>query len=150
MAAYRRVYDSRTCRLTAKNRDQLRKPTLGSRVWAAFTLLLVCILQPFLIDGFKFDLRIYVVVTACDPLRIFVFNEGLARFATAQYVPPTSANVVRQPHLLTLLLPNQSQRSSFAVIGYAEAGRRRSAMTCRLLKRRIPKSRYAKPAPIKR
>jgi len=99
MAAYRLVYDSRTCRLTAKNRDQLRKPTLGSRVWAAFTLLLVCILQPFLIDGFKFDLRIYVVVTACDPLRIFVFNEGLARFATAQYVPPTSANVVRQPHL---------------------------------------------------
>jgi len=150
MAAYRRVYDSRTCRLTAKNRDQLRKPTLDSRVWAAFTLLLVCILQPFLIDGFKFDLRIYVVVTACDPLRIFVFNEGLARFATAQYVPPTSANVVRQPHLLTLLLPNQSQRSSFAVIGYAEAGRRRSAITCRLLKRRIPKSRYAKPAPIKR
>ena len=150
MAAYRRVYDSRTCRLTAKNRDQLRKPTLGSRVWAAFTLLLVCILQPFLIDGFKFDLRIYVVVTACDPLRIFVFNEGLARFATAQYVPPTCANVVRQPHLLTLLLPNQSQRSSFAVIGYAEAGRRRSPMTCLLLKRRMPKSRYAKPAPIKR
>ena len=28
-----------TCRLTDKNRDQLRNPTLGSRVWAAFTLL---------------------------------------------------------------------------------------------------------------
>jgi len=26
-----------TCRLTAKNRDQLRKPTLGNRVWATFT-----------------------------------------------------------------------------------------------------------------
>ena len=26
-----------TCRLTAKNRDQLRKPTLGNRAWAAFT-----------------------------------------------------------------------------------------------------------------
>ena len=25
-----------TCRLTAKNRDQLRNPTLGNRVWAAF------------------------------------------------------------------------------------------------------------------
>jgi len=23
-----------TCRLTAKNRDQLRNPTLGNRVWA--------------------------------------------------------------------------------------------------------------------
>ena len=27
-----------TCRLTAKNRDQLRNPTLGNRVWATFTL----------------------------------------------------------------------------------------------------------------
>jgi len=27
-----------TCRLIAKNRDQLRNPTLGSRVWATFTL----------------------------------------------------------------------------------------------------------------
>jgi len=26
-----------TCRLTAKNRDQLRNPTLSNRVWATFT-----------------------------------------------------------------------------------------------------------------
>jgi len=26
-----------TCRLTAKNRDLLRNPTLGNRVWATFT-----------------------------------------------------------------------------------------------------------------
>ena len=26
-----------TCRLTAKDRDQLRNPTLGNRVWATFT-----------------------------------------------------------------------------------------------------------------
>ena len=25
-----------TCRLTTKNRDQLRNPTLGNRVWATF------------------------------------------------------------------------------------------------------------------
>jgi len=31
-----------TCRLTAKNRDQLRNPTLGNRVWATFlTVFLV-------------------------------------------------------------------------------------------------------------
>ena len=40
MAAYRRVYDSVTCRLTAKNRDQLRNPTLGNRVWARFTFFI--------------------------------------------------------------------------------------------------------------
>jgi len=28
-----------TCRLTAKNRDQLRNSTLGNRVWATFTFL---------------------------------------------------------------------------------------------------------------
>ena len=30
-----------TCRLTAKNRDQLRNPTLGNRVWATFAFLLL-------------------------------------------------------------------------------------------------------------
>jgi len=29
-----------TCRLTAKNRDQLRNPTLGNRVWATFTVFI--------------------------------------------------------------------------------------------------------------
>jgi len=38
MAAYHRVYDMThvTCRLTAKNCDQLRNPTLGSRVLDTF------------------------------------------------------------------------------------------------------------------
>jgi len=30
-----------TCGLTAKNRDQLRNPTLGNRLWATFTFFLV-------------------------------------------------------------------------------------------------------------
>uniref|UniRef100_A0A672U2H8 Uncharacterized protein n=1 Tax=Strigops habroptila TaxID=2489341 RepID=A0A672U2H8_STRHB len=46
--------------------------------------------QPFLIDGFKFDMRIYVLVTSCDPLRIFAYNEGLVRFATMRYIDPSS------------------------------------------------------------
>jgi len=35
--------------------------------------------------------------------------------------------------ITSLFLPSQSQRSSFTVIGYAEAAGRTSPMTCRLL-----------------
>ncbi|XP_072806880.1 tubulin polyglutamylase TTLL13 isoform X3 [Vicugna pacos] len=49
--------------------------------------------KPFLIDGFKFDMRIYVLITSCDPLRIFMYEEGLARFATVPYVERSHNNL---------------------------------------------------------
>ncbi|NXU21459.1 TTL13 polyglutamylase, partial [Pardalotus punctatus] len=49
--------------------------------------------EPFLIDGFKFDMRIYVLVTSCNPLRIFLYKEGLARFATMRYIDRSSRNL---------------------------------------------------------
>uniref|UniRef100_A0A8D3E8C7 Tubulin tyrosine ligase-like family, member 6 n=1 Tax=Scophthalmus maximus TaxID=52904 RepID=A0A8D3E8C7_SCOMX len=53
----------------------------------------VYVSRPLVIDGYKFDLRIYVLVTSCDPLSIFMFQEGLARFCTTQYNEPTHGNV---------------------------------------------------------
>ena len=41
MAAYCRVYDSRHLQADCKNRDQLRNPTLGNRVWATFLYLML-------------------------------------------------------------------------------------------------------------
>jgi Tubulin-tyrosine ligase family len=41
--------------------------------------------NPVLINGFKIDLRIYVVVTSFSPLKIYVFNEGITRFASEKY-----------------------------------------------------------------
>jgi len=47
MAAYRGLMTHVTCRLTAENRDQLRNPTLGNRLWATFTFLFLEIPESF-------------------------------------------------------------------------------------------------------
>ncbi|XP_077573429.1 tubulin polyglutamylase TTLL7 isoform X3 [Stigmatopora nigra] len=49
--------------------------------------------KPFLMEGYKFDLRIYILVTSCDPLRIFLYNDGLVRMGTEKYHSPTEANL---------------------------------------------------------
>ncbi|XP_071196823.1 tubulin monoglutamylase TTLL4 isoform X1 [Salvelinus alpinus] len=41
--------------------------------------------KPYLISGNKFDLRIYVYVTSYDPLRVYIFQDGLVRFASVKY-----------------------------------------------------------------
>ncbi|XP_036831242.1 tubulin polyglutamylase TTLL4 isoform X3 [Oncorhynchus mykiss] len=41
--------------------------------------------KPYLISGNKFDLRIYVYVTCYDPLRVYIFQDGLVRFASCKY-----------------------------------------------------------------
>ena len=46
-----------------------------------------------LIDNFKFDLRIYVLLAGVDPLRIYVYKEGLGRLATNEYVGVTGSNL---------------------------------------------------------
>lgn len=40
--------------------------------------------KPYLIGGKKFDLRIYVYVTCYDPLRVYLFKDGLVRFASCK------------------------------------------------------------------
>ena len=41
--------------------------------------------NPLLLSGFKFDLRIYVLLANIEPLRIYMYKEGIARFSTKPY-----------------------------------------------------------------
>jgi hypothetical protein len=65
--------------------------------------------MPLCIDRFKFDIRIYVLVTSFAPLRAFVCREGLARFATESYSPVTT-NVYS--HLTNCTLNKRSRKWS--------------------------------------
>lgn len=59
------------------------------------------IAKPFLLDGHKFDLRLYVLVTGCDPLRIYLHEKGLVRLASERYIAPKSKNLEKQMVHLT-------------------------------------------------
>lgn len=54
-----------------------------------------------MIEGLKFDLRIYVLLCGTNPLRLYMYNEGLGRLATEQYVEPTTSNLEKQYMHLT-------------------------------------------------
>ena len=44
------------------------------------------ITNPFLLDDLKFDIRLYVLLYGVNPLRAFLFKDGLVRLATEPYV----------------------------------------------------------------
>ncbi|XP_039759976.1 tubulin polyglutamylase ttll-4-like isoform X2 [Pararge aegeria] len=55
--------------------------------------------KPYLINGSKFDLRLYVLVTSMHPLRIYLYKDGLARFASVKYNDELTSLNDRYMHL---------------------------------------------------
>ncbi|CAL6071918.1 Tubulin_tyrosine ligase [Hexamita inflata] len=50
--------------------------------------------RPYLINGYKFDLRLYVVVIQVMPYpQLIFYNDGMARFCTDKYQEPSGKNM---------------------------------------------------------
>lgn len=65
--------------------------------------------RPLLIDGLKWDCRVYVLVTSISPLRVYVAREGLARFCTELYRRPNAENLEAMfSHVTNYALNKQS------------------------------------------
>lgn len=69
--------------------------------------------KPLLLDGFKFDLRLYVLITSVDPLRLYLFNDGLARFCTQPYAQPNAKNMDQVYMHLTNYSLNKFNKEGF-------------------------------------
>jgi hypothetical protein len=81
--------------------------------------------NPFLLDGYKFDLRIYVLIKSMDPLEIFIHREGLVRLATAKYQKPNKVNITNTRMHLTNYAVNKDSKN-FIQDDSGEKGTKRS------------------------
>ncbi|KAF6266193.1 tubulin-tyrosine ligase family-domain-containing protein [Scenedesmus sp. NREL 46B-D3] len=79
--------------------------------------------QPLLIHGLKFDLRVYVLVADVDPLRVFIYKEGLVRFCTAPYSKPTARNLGCAYMHLTNYAVNKHNAEAFVTPGSSGSNR---------------------------
>ncbi|CAG4935118.1 unnamed protein product [Colias eurytheme] len=122
-----------------KNKTFIIKPECGSQGRGIYltkslkdikpTDKLICqvyLSKPYLVDGYKFDIRVYTLITSCDPLRIFVYNEGLVRFATSRYADPNINNTTNVFMHLTNYALNKHSRT---YVYDSEAGSKRKIST---------------------
>ncbi|KAK8387363.1 hypothetical protein O3P69_018148 [Scylla paramamosain] len=74
--------------------------------------------RPYLINDTKFDMRIYVLVTSFHPLRIYLYQDGLVRFASVQYNNASTSLADRYMHLTNYSV----NKSSSSYTHNADAG----------------------------
>lgn len=70
-----------------------------------------------LVNGIKFDLRIYVALTCINPLRLYVYGDGLGRFATAEY-SLDQGNKYKFINMVDLYISQITQSKRFHLISW--------------------------------
>lgn len=67
------------------------------------------IINPHLLNGFKYDLRVFALVTSYNPLKIYLFNDCLVRFCTEKYSPQEIVQNNRFAHLTSYSVNKKNQ-----------------------------------------
>jgi len=83
---------------SAAQHKLMRKPAIVQRY----------VPSPLTINGYKFDMRIYVVVVSYDPLQVYIDTEGLVRLATQKYSEDPSTLADRTRHLTNYTINKKS------------------------------------------
>ena len=68
--------------------------------------------NPLLINGYKFDLRIYVLVTSVNPLEIFIYKEGFGRFSTVPFSLDPTDKANKYIHLTNVSINKYNKNAS--------------------------------------
>lgn len=58
----------------------------------------LCVVQKYnvkshLHDGFKYDFRVYAIITGVKPLRIYLYENGIVRYGAEHYDKPNEKNI---------------------------------------------------------
>ena len=65
--------------------------------------------RPHLLEGYKYDLRLYVLLTSLAPLRAFLFKEGLVRLCTLKFSSDPSSLGAARMHLTNYAINKGSE-----------------------------------------
>jgi tubulin polyglutamylase TTLL11 len=82
--------------------------------------------HPVLIDGCKFDIRLYVLVTSLEPLQVYLAREGLVRLCVEKYCAPKKTNMHKtMMHMTNYSLNKKSDDFKHANMEGHESGSKR-------------------------
>ena len=70
------------------------------------------ITNPFLVWGRKFHLRLYLLITSLQPLRVLLYKEGLVLFATSNYSSDPGTYRDFTVHLTNAAVADREKRQS--------------------------------------